>query len=145
MCSLLPALLHLSFSGFTLQLEIGTRRGGRRNRKQRMHIVDPALEPHKLWPILTTTNSCLSSIPSLSISAKSQILPRVSKGSLLSIRTPFTLFPDIYPLDGCKLSKSWSYFARSVGLIDQSPLFMDVITGRTFVGIVFFGITGISP
>ncbi|CAD1469596.1 unnamed protein product, partial [Heterotrigona itama] len=35
----------------------------------------------------------------------------------------------IYPFEGCKLSKSWSYLALSEGLIDQSPLLTDVITG----------------
>lgn len=40
--------------------------------------------------VLTTINSCRSSIPSLSMSARSHILPSVSTGNLESINTPFT-------------------------------------------------------
>lgn len=39
---------------------------------------------------LTTTNSCLSKLPSLSISAKSQIFPKVSTGNFESISSPLT-------------------------------------------------------
>lgn len=50
-------------------------------------------DPH-IWSIstivLTTINSCRSSIPSLSMSARSHILPSVSTGNFESINTPFT-------------------------------------------------------